>query len=102
MLRPVKGPKEDSFTMSRPKSKMMFEVQNKLYLNELERITARVKTAGIITLYFLVSKKSAGESGVNGAPPSSVALIDDSVGDKHNRSTKNVSGVSKGRGYTWG
>ena len=99
VLKPVKGSKEDerSFTFGapRPKSRISFEVQNKLYLNELERITARAKTVGIISLYFLVSRRSLCESGINGLPPASVALLDDSIGDKHNRylqiSSKNVS-----------
>lgn len=98
MLKPVKGPKQDerSFTFGAPKTKnrIVFEVQNKLYLNELERITARAKTVGIISLYFLVSRRSLNESGVNALPPASVALLDDSIGDKHNRgfslSSKNV------------
>ena len=89
VLKAVNGAKEDerSFTFGapRPKRKIMFEVQNKLYLNELERITARAKTVGIISLYFLVSRRSLCESGVNGPPPASVALLDDSIGDKHNR-----------------
>ena len=64
-LEPQNNPRDRGFTFGLDKKQppnivrnTFFKIKHKLYLSELERITARAKTIGIINLYFLLSEKS--------------------------------------------